>query len=91
MNPILDIYFDSLTIGMVSLTTYDNPMYSLSVYVRAISVHNDDFQTIGHPLYDITKPCLDLAASVFSESSPSQLLEKSASTGISMPLSVLVK
>ena len=91
MNPILEISFNSLMMGMVSLRVYNNRVYSLSVHVRAISVYNDDLQTIGHPLYDITKPFLDLAVSVFTESSLSQFHAKSASTCISMPLSVLVK
>ena len=76
---------------MVSLRAYDNPGYSLSVLDRAISVCNDDFQTIGYTVCDITNTCINLAISVFYESYLSQLPAKSASTCTSRPLSILAK
>ena len=50
MNTIIDIYFNILMIGMVSLRAYEKPFYPLYVLDRAITVCKDNFQIIGHPL-----------------------------------------
>ena len=59
----------------------DNPMYSLSVELNAISVCSWDFQTIGQPAYMMKYPCREHAVSrSLNASSLSQLPAKSAST-----------
>ena len=73
-------------IGMACQSAYEIPVYLLSVVLRAILLCSCDFHRMGHPAYDTTYLCRDLAASSRQELPLAQLAAKSASTCTSRSL-----